>query len=80
LNQLNEDLDMKCMKAVLFFNDGWSLSMSMSKAGFLNRWRGQPEVFDHPLIKTIRAMSIDKRKKKRTIHKYNRLPFLGSEC
>jgi hypothetical protein len=50
---------MKAMRAVLFFNDGWSIHMAMSKAGFNGNWSKDSSISTHPLIKTIRAMNRD---------------------
>jgi hypothetical protein len=69
----NEEVEIKAMKAVLFFQDGWSLSMSMSKAGFTASWAEKIEIISHPLIKTLRAMSRNKPKYGNQNH--NRLKF-----
>lgn len=60
-------LDIKAMKAVMLFNDGWSMNMSMSKAGFTSTWNGQAEVANHPLIKTLKAINKDNHKKKQSL-------------
>ena len=69
----NEEVEIKAMKAVLFFQDGWSLGMSMSKAGFTASWAEKIEIISHPLIKTIRAMSRNSRKHGN--HNHNRINF-----
>lgn len=71
-----DELDIRAMKAVLLFNDGWSIHMAMSQAGFGSNWNTKKEIVQHPLVKTIRAMNQDNKKNKK--HFNNRLPILGS--
>lgn len=69
----DNEIELMAMKAILFFNDGWSLSMSMSKAGFAANWGDKREITSHSLVKTLREMSRNKRKHGN--HNHNRLMF-----
>lgn len=69
----DNEIEAMAMKAILFFNEGWSLSMSMSKAGFAANWADKQYIASHSLIKTLREMSRSKRKHGN--HNHNRLKF-----
>lgn len=69
----DNEIELMAMKAILFFNDGWSLSISMSKAGFAANWGDKREITSHSLVKTLREMSRNKRKHGN--HNHNRLMF-----
>lgn len=69
----DNEIEIMAMKAILFFNEGWSLSMSMSKAGFSANWGDKREITSHSLVKTLREMSRNKRKYGN--HNHNRLMF-----
>lgn len=64
---LEKEIDTKAMKAVMLFNDGWSMNMSMSKAGFVATWNSVAEIRNHPLVKTIKSLNDDNLKKKRKL-------------
>lgn len=51
------DIDLMAMKAKFFFEQGWSMNMSMSKAGFTSTWNGQASVVGHPIIKALKALN-----------------------
>ena len=52
----NEEIEMKAMKAILFFQDGWSLTISMSKAGFPTDWRRHENINNHLFVNKLRDL------------------------
>lgn len=64
------DITMKAMKAVLLYDEGWSINVSMCKAGFTSTWNGQEGVKDHPIVKALKALNKDNmRRKNRSGHR-----------
>lgn len=61
----SEQLEIKVLNALVYFNSGWSLSASMSRAGFSANWMSYPEIRNHPRIEKMRQENVLRNYEKR---------------